>query len=290
MAACASTRLGRCERNVYAHKRESQADNAIFSEQSGDKEPGTADRIHTGSSTVYRYSSGVELMAAFASLANVPIVSGRLTIPSQGLWHADLALATDSPAVPISPSQTLILGTITATCTVVRLTPWTGEVKARVVGGAGGWTTTLPGKQYSMPSGSIPTSMVVGDAARAVGEATPLLDDPAGVASLGPNYFRAYGPAGALLWALTDTGVFPHGWWMDLSGVVHTETIPVSTISSDFSISEVDGACGRYVVFTEFAADWLPGASFSCATGRGTVSRVEHRLENDRMSTEVLSA
>jgi hypothetical protein len=54
MAACASTRLGRCERNVYAHKRESQADNAIFSEQSGDKEPGTADRIHKGSSTVYR--------------------------------------------------------------------------------------------------------------------------------------------------------------------------------------------------------------------------------------------
>ena len=173
-------------------------------------------------------------MAAFASLANVPIVSGRLTIPSQGLWHADLALATDSPAVPISPSQTLILGTITATCTVVRLTPWTGEVKARVVGGAGGWTTTLPGKQYSMLGGSIPTSMVVGDAARAVGEATPLLDDPAGVTSLGPNYFRAYGPAGALLWALTDTGVFPNGWWMDLSGVVHTETIPVSTISSDF--------------------------------------------------------
>jgi len=54
MAACASTRLGRCERNVYAHKRKSQADNAIFSEQSGDKEPGTADRIHKGSSTVYR--------------------------------------------------------------------------------------------------------------------------------------------------------------------------------------------------------------------------------------------
>lgn len=229
-------------------------------------------------------------MTAFASLAGVPIVSGRLTIPSQGLWHADLLLASDVPAVPSTPSQTLILGTITATCTVVKQIPWTGEVKTRVVGGAGGWRTILPGKQYSMPGGSIPVSMVVNDAASAVGEATPKLDDPSMVTSLGANYWRAYGPAGGLLWALTDTGVFPNGWWMDLAGVVHTETIPSSTVTSDFSISEVEGTCGRYVVYTEFVADWLPGASFSCATGSGIVSRVEHRLERDRMSTEVLAA
>jgi len=135
--------------------------------------------------------------------------------------------------------------------------PWTGEVKARVVGGAGGWTTTLPGKQYSMPGGSIPTSMVAGDAARAVGEATPLLDDRQ-ASQPGPELLPRLWPLGHFSGHSRTPGI-PHGWWMDLSGVVHTETIPVSTISSDFSISEVDGACGRYVVFTEFAADWLPG-------------------------------
>jgi hypothetical protein len=229
-------------------------------------------------------------MTAFASLAGVPIVSGRLTIPSQGLWHADLVLASDTPAVPTAPSQTLVLGTITATCTVVRQVAWTGEVKARVVGGAGGWSTILPGKQYTNPGGGVPVSMVVNDAASAVGETAPMLDYPGGAATLGPNYVRAQGPASGVLWEMTDTGVFPGGWWMDLSGVVHTETIPSSTIQSDFSIHEVDGTCGRYVVYTEFAADWLPGAAFSCATGAGTVSRVEHRLEHDRMSTEVLAA
>ena len=58
---------------------------------------------------------------------------------------------------------------------------------------------------------------------------------------------------------------------MDLSGVVHTETIPSSTIQSDFSIHEVDGTCGRYVVFTEFASDWLPGAAFLLAHRSMTV-------------------
>jgi hypothetical protein len=229
-------------------------------------------------------------MPFFASLAGVPIVSGRLTIPSQGVWHADLTLSNDTPAVPTAPSQTLVLGTITAKCTVVRQIAWTGEVKARVVGGAGGWSQVLPGKQYRNPGGGVPVSMVVNDAASSVGEQAPMLDYPGGAATLGPNYVRAQGPASGVLWELADTGIFPGGWWMDLSGIVHTETIPTSTIDSEFSISAVEGTCGRYIIFTEATADWLPGASFACATGSGTVSRVEHRLEHDHLSTEVLAA
>ena len=213
---------------------------------------------------------------SIADLSGVGVLRGRLTVPFAGLWHADLLLATD---VSVAGGQTLTIAGVAWTCAYVRAVSFSGSRGVRVVGGTGGWRTTIQAKQYGM--GTISTLTVLTDAANACGEIVPVVD-PSAPQTVGAAFLRQSGPASTVL-----QQVLGDAWWLDRTGTVQTAP-RAGTIASRFDAMTVDGAEGLYEIATEAPNDWMPGASFSGPTVSGTISRVMMRLDPDRLRVEVL--
>jgi hypothetical protein len=213
---------------------------------------------------------------SLADLSGIPIVSGRLTVPFSGLWHADLVLAQ---AQDVSGLQTLNFAGVTWQCAYVRAIDFSGERGVRVVAGRGGWRTTIPAKQYG--SGLIATATVMNDAALACNELAPVLD-PGQPQTLGSAWDRQSGPASDVLQRILGSA-----WWADRNGVVQSSARS-GTVSSPFQAMHVHGASGIYEIGSDSPNDWMPGVSFSGPTVSGVVSRVMHWIERDRLRTEVM--
>jgi hypothetical protein len=217
---------------------------------------------------------------ALASLAGIAVMRGVVVVPFSGIWHADLVLAQATGPAPTGP-QSLIFAGSTWTCAVVRSIDFAGERGVRVVGGLGGWRTTIPAKQYGQ--GTITTQMVATDAALACGESPPVLDASVPV-TVGSAFLRQAGPASLALQA-----VLGDAWWVDSAGTVQTRP-RTGTVASSFQAMRVDGAEGVYEVGTDAPNDWTPGATFSSPTVSGTVNRVTHRITPTKLRTEVMAA
>ncbi len=218
-------------------------------------------------------------MSSECTLAGVPLVSLSLTIPASGIWHADAVLSSD--VAPTSQRPTLSLYGTAYVCAVVRQTDWAGKRMVRLVGGAGGWRTELGPHQYASPLG-VPASVVIQDAASAVGERPVLMTSNP---TLGPGWARITGPASRVL-----QQIFHGAWYMTADGVVHTGDRLGGAIGSAFQVMMVDGETGRVLVATESPNDWLPGATFTSASASGTVNRVRHVVDGDTLRTEVMVA
>lgn len=216
-------------------------------------------------------------MPIFAALNGVPVAHGRIYIPATGMIVADVVLvsATD----PTGP-QTLVFAGLTIKCAVHRAINWVGVRGVRLIGGAGGWRQPLPPKPYQSTS-QILTSTIVSDAAASVGELPPQLaiDLP-----VGQTWIRVGGKASNVL-----NDLLKDGWWMDPAGIVQTKPRDATLISSDYVVTRVQGAPGRYVVASEAPEDWMPGRKFQTTTAQNTVSRVMHTIEPKAVKTEVLS-
>src|SRR5262252_7782755 len=104
-------------------------------------------------------------MSYFASCAGLQIVAGSLLIPLVGAWTADLTLATEQQV--LGPVE-VVIGNLTLQGTVYRSEAYGGQVRARVVGGAGGWRTPAPPQGYGMSG--LKLSTVLNDLAATVGE------------------------------------------------------------------------------------------------------------------------
>lgn len=213
---------------------------------------------------------------SFADLSGVLVHRLMLTIPWSGRWHADMSLVD---ATDISGPQTLNLVGVPWACAYVRAIDYAGDRGVRVVAGAGGWSTTIRDKQYG--DGVIATSTVCNDAALACGEVSPVID-----ASLPPTvgaaFLRQRGPAVTVL-----QEVLGDGWWTDTTGRVQTKARN-GTISSAFTVTKVDGASGIFEIGTSSPNDWMPGVTFTAPTVSGTVSRVTHIIDRNRVKTEVV--
>lgn len=215
---------------------------------------------------------------ALADLSGIPIVHGRITVPYSGLWHADLALATPTD---ISGAQTLHFAGAAWICAYVRAIDFTGDRGVRVVGGFGGWRTTIPAKQYG--GGTVGTIMVLSDAAGVCGESTPILDTSV-PASVGPGWARQFGLASQVLYQILGAN-----WWMGTTtGVVSGGTRTFGVISSPFQALAVKGASGVYEIGTDSPNDWQPGLTFDGPTATATISRVTHIITPDKLRTEVM--
>jgi hypothetical protein len=213
---------------------------------------------------------------SLVTLSGIPVLSGRITVPFSGLWHADLTLVQ---ALPIPGPFALTFANSVWTCSAVRNIAFTGKRQVRVVAGLGGWRTTIPAKQYGM--GVIPTSLVLADAALACGELPPVVDATINPI-LGSNWCRPAGPAGdTLMRVLGDS------WYASPLGVV--QTVPrIGVIVSPFQALEVEGSSGIYEITTNAPNDWIPGWSFIGPTVSGTISRVTYVITPNRLRLEVM--
>lgn len=223
--------------------------------------------------------------ALFASLNGIPIVKLALVLPWAGIWHADIQL--DRAIGPTTAPQILTLGQdLTGVCAALRAVDFTGARSLRVVGGTGGWRTTVPPLQYQSPTG-VPVALVASDAAALVQEVPPIIG-PTVSPVAGPTFVRQGGAASLVLQSL-----FADGWWMNMQGVVQVTPRLPTPIVAPFDLLDVRGAPGIWKVASvgDILTPWVPGALFLAPTmtSPATVNRVTHVLEGGVLRTEVLT-
>lgn len=219
-------------------------------------------------------------MTAFATANGARIVTLSLSLPLYGTWEADVTLA--DPA-PLTAPVALTLGNLSLVGAVYRQGPFGGVQYARLVGGGGGWRSTLPAQAYGNPGGVL-LSTVLRDAAAAVGEQVNV---PSTVdAVIGQFFTREKAPASRVLGQLGGPL-----WWVDAAGVTQITARPAATITTPFTVEAFDPGCGELTIATEDYASWLPNATFSAPVlaGPQLVSYVRHAAGNDgRLRTHVL--
>lgn len=213
-----------------------------------------------------------------ASVNNQTVVSLNLAIPLYGLWVADVALSSGTAIA--AGAVALVLGNLTLTGAVYRQNVFADQVKARLVGGAGGWNKKVAARGYNNPSGVL-LSMVVGDAASEVGEKIVVAQDQV----LGSFYARFADKASRVLAAVGGPS-----WWVDSSGVTHIGPRSASTIKSAFVVEDYKPHTGELVVSTEDYVSWQPGAMFTSATtGTQTIASVRHDM-HDTAKMKIMAA
>lgn len=216
-------------------------------------------------------------MAIFAELNGVRIRTATVTIPYHGIWHADVVL--DQSTV-LNGQLTLVLGDLTLRGVAFRQGGFSGVNYVRMVGGAGGWMRQLPAKEYRSSFG-VKFSVVGGDAAKSVGETLSVASDFV----VGQFYERKAACAACVL----DT--FAPLWWMRTDGVTVVGGRTAIAVTSKFDVM-LDGtnlAAGKITVATDTPAVWQPGVTFTSPflTGQQTVSAVVHRLDAQKLRTEL---
>jgi hypothetical protein len=193
----------------------------------------------------------------FASVAGLQVVSGTLLIPLVGAWTADLQLAT---AQPIAGAVEVVIGNLTLQGFVVRAEAYGGQVRARLVGGAGGWRKSISAQGYGSAQG-VKLSTVLQDAAAACGEQLQVFAD----VTIGQAYVRAsFGTSVAsdVLWQMLRLG-YISAWYVDPAGVTQTGPWPITQVATPFIPTDAKPDEGLVVVATEDYASWLPGATFA---------------------------
>lgn len=217
-------------------------------------------------------------MSLFASLNGTRVIGARVTLPHWGAWHADV---TCDGEIAVADSSTLVLGGWSLSCAPYRpAVAWHGRTVVRLIGGGGGWRTILAPYPYRNSTG-VKLSLVLGDAAKGAGETIEVGTDR----SLGQHYERERAPAYRLLNRLV-----PDAWWIDPDGVTRTGTRPSSLVGSPFTVIDVNGARGSYVIATETPGDILPGRRLrGTLPAEITIRGVTHTLGETSLRTEVLS-
>lgn len=184
------------------------------------------------------------------TLNGASCVSLRTFFPAVGVWFADVdvdLLSTGLPptlikapsgtaAISIAPDSpvgapTLLNGTIDANFSG----RFAGSGRVRVVGGRGGWDTSLPRQQFAQPG--LTSLQLYAATAAAAGELPPL--DPTPVI-FDEGYERVAGPAARVF------GDRP--WHVDpITGVVTvTPWLPIPKPPSDLEILGFDPNAGRF--------------------------------------------
>lgn len=219
---------------------------------------------------------------SWATLAGIPCAKAELTVPFSGIWHADVSIDRDLGVPPPGPVP-LQIGTSIWTCTAIRSVDFAGIRRLRMVGGTGGWGSTVSYEYYSSPSG-VPTSVVLADVAALAKEIPPVVD-PTLSPTVGTAFARQEGLASLVLQQVCGAQ-----WWMDPTGTVQTSIRLPTAIVSFFTVQSVDGAMGRYIVQTESPQDWAPGASFLSPLVQGTIARTVWMIDEAGIRLEVLTS
>lgn len=217
---------------------------------------------------------------AFSSIAGSPVISGRITIPSFGIWEGDTTLDGDTA---VTGDVTCSIGNLTLAGHGFRSGPFVGRRKVRLVGGHGGWHTPVPPQAYYEPGG-IPVSHVLGDVANACGETLTLASDP----RLWTRYVREAMPGVRVL-----NQILGLTWWVQNDGTTTNKPRVGGAITSSFQVENFDPNTGLFTIAIDglALADWMPGRTFTAptVTGEQTISSVTIIIEGPQIRLEVLT-
>lgn len=206
------------------------------------------------------------------TVADLPVLSMRLTLPIVGAWVLTAELDGDQEP---SGAIEVVQGDVRLAGTVVRAASIAGSVRLSAVGGAGGFRAELEARSYQGAA----VRDVVSDLLSAAGERL----DPSGTrevldATL-PYWTRAGGPggrAGASLTRLTEH--LGARWRVLPSGAVWVgrETWPAAPEGYEALALDRDGSSDHVLLAPE-TIGLLPGVIL-----RGDrVGRVEHTVDRD---------
>lgn len=218
-------------------------------------------------------------MTDWATLNGERVLTGSVMLPRVGAWVGDVSLALSAT---VASSVVLTFGTLSLVGTIVRAGTYGGSRAYRIVGGAGGWSKALQARSY-VNAGGVTSAMVLGDAAREVGETVSI----AAPEYLGTSYVRLAGAASRVLAAIAPD------WWVDTKGVTQVGTPrDGSMIASESTLTAMDGAAGIIEIATEDEAAWMPGRTFinPLITNPRTISASRFHFTRDGKSrVEVLT-
>lgn len=192
-------------------------------------------------------------MTHYMEVSGLRATGAALTRPRYGAWVADVTLAGATLLPTAKFGAALRFGALQLTGTVHRQAAFGGAVRARIIGGAGGWRASLPEKGYSHKFGVL-VSTVLKDAAEAVGERVSVGFDPV----LGTHWARRPGRAAHTLRKLSAGQ-----WYVDDAGTTQVRARAAARITSPFTATQRQGDRGRFEIATEALADWVPGRTFS---------------------------
>lgn len=214
---------------------------------------------------------------AHTRLGSSPVLSGTVTMPRQGVWHADLVL--DAPVAP-SGRVTLTLGaSLRLEGTVVASSVHAGETTARVVAGAGTLGRELGPRWYQGAPLGLPLRDLVEEAGERLSSAC---DADVLAVVLEPGWGRARGPAAEALGRLLEGTGATWRFLPDGTLWVGKEAWAPARGMADLVVLEDSGGDGRMVVVSE-APTLTPGQQLQ---GR-KVSLVEYSIVPDKLRVEV---
>jgi hypothetical protein len=155
----------------------------------------------------------------YVTVNGQPVTSARVVVGYTGPWHAEVTLPSDAA---IGPAVTLRIGELTLVGTVLADSDGTVVLRrmTRIVGGAGGWSSTLVRKGYHNDAG-IKARLIADDAAREVGESIGSFVPRA--ERVGVDFARADGLASRALEASIGEGI---AWWVDYAGITNVGARP----------------------------------------------------------------
>jgi len=188
-----------------------------------------------------------------------------------GAWWVDADLVEP---VALSGGVEVKCADVTAQGAIVSGGIVHGKAAYRIVGGKGGWGTSLPAKPYHNDA-LIKVATVLADAARECGEAVGALP----TTRLGPHYARAAGPGFETLNLLA-----PGAWYVDFPGVTQFGARASSVYTGDGTRSRIDPAAGVVDIATDVIANLLPGV---IVDGAAPATDVEYDLDPKRLTVHV---
>ncbi len=212
-------------------------------------------------------------MSDFASLNGVRIATASILVPLYGAWAGDVQL-TGTDTVPTA--VTLTLGDLTLKGAVYRQAAFAGTRRLRIIGGAGGWPKPVTPRHYQHSFG-VTRAMVIGDAAREVGETANVPVD----VSLGADFVRSRPGGGAMLAVDVLRLVGGPVWHIDEAGVTQVSAWPTKSVAGSFQVIDQRPDEGRVTIATETYATWLPGGTFASPYTEGTLQNAGARFSLD---------
>jgi hypothetical protein len=218
-------------------------------------------------------------MSVYARYGERRVVSAYVSVPYYGAPAADLVMGTDET---VPDRGDVVLGPLTLRMAVTRQGVLAGTRGVGLVGGYGGWRTTVAKEGYANAAG-VRLATVLGDVARACGETVTGFDTSA---TVGVHYARREGPAVRVLREVGGSL-----WWVGLDGVTHLDARSTSPIATPFAVESRDGANGRLRVSTEHPQDWMPGRTFAGPTFPDVLSIAHTGItlgEDGKLRLEVL--
>ena len=215
-----------------------------------------------------------------SALGSTSILAGTMLIPWVGAWvlDVDLDLASTSPlpSGKVTPNigDATLAGTIDASATG----RFGEKARARIVGGAGAWSSTPSPKHFHSDAGVL-SSTVIQATASEIGEtandANPITY-PADYVRLGRDPNTGLGVDAPASRVFGD-----RGWYVDANGVTQVADWPVLSPSADVSVLDYDPEMRRLTLSADSIV-W-PGTVFTDSKfGTLTVRDVEISIAPNR--------